>query len=277
MPLPETKTIKLYRFEKNEKERCETISNKQLWISAPSEFNDLDDCRIRGIFGFQMSHEEHEKIMNGIKLFYPDESKLENEVLSQETLNRLKTLIYLFAHNGNTTENRLYASKAWLEITEEIKTATGIRCFFGACPDNALMWAHYADNHKGFCIEYEVDIKTPGLLEVTYSSKLSDPSVTELLFSPEETFRRILTTKKIEWNYEKEWRLVYLRALSPEEKGKNIKRPDSIKPVRIITGAKYNPNQKTDENFAVDMAKKMGIDRLTYLEFKEQIEKTGTL
>ncbi|MCD1656119.1 DUF2971 domain-containing protein [Treponema zuelzerae] len=30
-------------------------------------------------------------------------------------------------------------------------------CCFCQKPDNYLLWSHYADNHRGFCIEYEFD------------------------------------------------------------------------------------------------------------------------
>lgn len=268
----EKKIIKLYRFEKNQKERCDTILNKQLWISAPSEFNDLDDCRMPGMFRVPLTTKEHDKISKGIELFYPDEAKLENEVLSREILQQIKHFIAPYANDGTTLEKIFFSAASISEIRRQIQTTTGVHCFFGDSPDNALMWAHYADNHKGFCIEYEVAIETPGLLEVNYSSKLPAPSVTELLFSPEETLRRILTTKKMEWNYEKEWRLVYLRALNPGEKGMNIERPDTIKPVRIITGEKYNLGQKANEDFAIDMAKGMGLERLSYRKYKAQLE-----
>lgn len=269
----EKKPIKLYRFEKNSPKRRKTILNNELRISAPSEFNDLDDCRMPGMFRVPLTTKEHDKISKGIELFYPDEAKLENEVLSREILQQIKHFIAPYANDGATLEKIFFSAASISEIRKQIQTTTGVHCFFGDSPDNALMWAHYADNHKGFCIEYEVAIETPGLLEVNYSSKLPAPSVTELLFSPEETLRRILTTKKMEWNYEKEWRLVFLRALSPGEKGMNIKRPDTIKPVRIITGAKYNHDQKANETVAVNMAEKLEIEHLTYIKFKKQIER----
>lgn len=267
----EKKPIKLYRFEKNSPKRRKTILKNELRISAPSEFNDLDDCRITGIFRVPLTPEEYGKILEGIELFYPAEANSETELLSKEILQQLKELIILYSNPIGIIEE-LFIQSIINRIKEQIRTTTGACCFFGDNPDSDLMWAHYADNHKGFCIEYEADYETPGLLEVTYSSKLPAPSATELLFSPKETLGRIVTTKNMEWNYEKEWRLVFLKALSPGEKGMNIKRPDTIKPVRIITGANYNPDQKTNKKFIASMTKKFEATHLTYNNFKKQIE-----
>lgn len=32
-------------------------------------------------------------------------------------------------------------------------------CSFSTNPKNLLMWSHYADEHKGLCIEYRTDQK----------------------------------------------------------------------------------------------------------------------
>ena len=74
-----------------------------------------------------------------------------------------------------------------------------------------LMWAHYADSHKGFCLEYDL-AKLPkgyrfGLLPVIYSDKRYDATNavitrnTNLLMNP-------YYFKSSHWKYEKEWRMV---------------------------------------------------------------------
>jgi hypothetical protein len=75
------------------------------------------------------------------------------------------------------------------------------------------MWAHYADSHKGFCVEYELDIDEQGNLptgfhRVVYASQLPYPSILELLLTPEECINRIVTTKAMEWSYEEEVRYI---------------------------------------------------------------------
>ena len=82
------------------------------------------------------------------------------------------------------------------------------------------MWAHYADNHRGFCVEYEVrnprSIKVSASLHpISYSSAPLILDVEELLFTPKQAIIRIVTTKSSHWAYENEYRTVYLKALDP--------------------------------------------------------------
>lgn len=74
-----------------------------------------------------------------------------------------------------------------------------------------LMWAHYADSHKGFCMEYDL-ARIPagyrcGILPVIYSDKrynITNAVITRntnLLMNP-------YYYKSSHWEYEKEWRMV---------------------------------------------------------------------
>jgi hypothetical protein len=136
------------------------------------------------------------------------------------------------------------------------------------------MWAHYADNHAGFCVEYEVSPE-PGdlnLFSVNYSSQLPKISVSELIFSPIETFTRILTTKKIEWAYENEWRIIHLNSFDPnnEESGKLIDLPAGMKVTQIIAGCRlHSINDDTSRyQMVLDMANQIGINVKTYDAFR---------
>jgi hypothetical protein len=79
------------------------------------------------------------------------------------------------------------------------------------CP---LMWSHYADMHRGLCIEYEFENhKCMGLKEVTYkadrSIKISD-LIDWKINKSAAAHRNIIDTyfyaKSRQWRYEKEWR-----------------------------------------------------------------------
>lgn len=88
-------------------------------------------------------------------------------------------------------------------------------------PCNRLMWSHYADNHRGLCIEYDFSAFDPfsaGVIfaPVIYSPKR--PQVPEKLLNDVATDQldrqdyRFLTstlfTKDSVWQYESEWRIV---------------------------------------------------------------------
>lgn len=98
------------------------------------------------------------------------------------------------------------------------------------CTDykNRLMWSHYADSHKGFCIEYDFSQMQELLpLPIFYSNERPlVPWKATLNNSPENVSEATaelmlgLLTKDDAWSYENEWRI-----LSTVTKNADIKMP----------------------------------------------------
>lgn len=84
------------------------------------------------------------------------------------------------------------------------------------------MWALYADENKGCCIELEVTSKTWKSVDVKYQSEM--PNVNN-------TVEEIITTKSKEWEPQQEVR--FLRRI---EKLKSTRRTMRIKIKRILFG-----------------------------------------
>ncbi|VGO17822.1 hypothetical protein PDESU_06424 [Pontiella desulfatans] len=79
------------------------------------------------------------------------------------------------------------------------------------CWDSCLMWSHYADSHKGICVElaYDKDTRLPDGCEfgkVRYSTHYPRP-VANRIEDPSE-FQTLFLTKSTDWMYEHEWRLI---------------------------------------------------------------------
>ena len=97
--------------------------------------------------------------------------------------------------------------------------------------DNELMWAHYANSNKGFCIEYdfskapqlkpEIWQKLISIYKVIYKDEQEEFSFMRILDyimkgqTDKEEYKSIsydmmqkLITKKAFWSYEKEWRIL---------------------------------------------------------------------
>jgi len=105
---------------------------------------------------------------------------------------------------------------------EILKTArTRLKNFSATCfnrtgPEDLLMWAHYADNHSGFCVEYsydpmELSFKEEGrfkIAPVIYRSSLPSFDIKSLLFTPANVAVDFLFSKSEQWAYEREVRLV---------------------------------------------------------------------
>ncbi|MDD4032903.1 MAG: DUF2971 domain-containing protein [Bacteroidales bacterium] len=78
-------------------------------------------------------------------------------------------------------------------------------------PDNELMWAHYANSHKGFCLAYDVDIlisdyvkqKTVKMVKVIYENWEN------INLSQHDIYQSLLGIKSPNWLYENEIRLIF--------------------------------------------------------------------
>src|SRR5580704_16264537 len=116
------------------------------------------------------------------------------------------------------------------QFAKGTREALRVGCF-SERNDSILMWSHYADHHRGICIEYETRwLSIPGglgfLHPVNYYPEL---------FNPTEYFRYIpddynnfmlmiaACHKAPEWAYEQEWRYVDIA----------FRNQHSIKPSRI--------------------------------------------
>lgn len=73
-----------------------------------------------------------------------------------------------------------------------------------ANPASTLLWAHYADNHKGFALGFQlwVDEIPENLIEVQYVSEIPKSSAHGEL-------KDIVKYKASEWSYEDEYRFIY--------------------------------------------------------------------
>lgn len=108
--------------------------------------------------------------------------------------------------------------------TEEILLTSGI-CSFSKVRQNQLMWSHYADEHKGFCIGFEKEklkSELPEIKEITVNYQDDYPynDIMEIIndcienldgdFSNviiQSIVRKIIQTKYTNWRYEREVRL----------------------------------------------------------------------
>lgn len=101
-------------------------------------------------------------------------------------------------------------------------------CCFSRNFRNILMWSHYANNHKGFCIGiYHPELENSGLLaDVIYSKYFLDVNEDNFLkIDSEKGFNqdwdKILNHKFLDWSYEEEIRLI-LELDNCSSKGKSF-------------------------------------------------------
>lgn len=129
-------------------------------------------------------------------------------------------------------------------MQEQLSLLYGVVCL-AEIPDNLLMWGHYTDSYRGFVAEFICDWEhvkyvprargTPfGIgFKVEYTTKI--PVLRSDFLNAPQRF----CTKKPEWSYEQEWRVIRLLATSDsaeDEKGHRFLRFPPLSLRRIICG-----------------------------------------
>ncbi|WP_170299157.1 DUF2971 domain-containing protein [Larkinella terrae] len=90
---------------------------------------------------------------------------------------------------------------------------TGLRkncgvCCFTSDPDNALMWSHYTESHKGIALGFNIMPVMQGGQFFIQPVDYLDQIIAQSYFTGnEETLRHLILTKSSIWSYEKEWRV----------------------------------------------------------------------
>ena len=86
----------------------------------------------------------------------------------------------------------------------------GVACFTES-KNNMLMWAHYADNGKGICLEFDTEYEPFTLMrKVNYVDSIPEiNSLSALIEDDFDQFIDLYCTKSSHWEYEKEWRSLH--------------------------------------------------------------------
>lgn len=189
---------KLYKYRTFSARALRMLANNELYFASSDAFNDPFDCRARKEFEFKDRNELITKM-----------APLE---VSHQSITIKKAVSYLeeVTASPQTTEN--YIKKKSEHFQQVVMQSFGI-CSFSEIPDNILMWSHYSDGHKGFCIEFSRSDENM----LNWAKPVDYPANDEFPFidywkgkqkEQIEEFKKIILTKSKHWYYEKEWRIV---------------------------------------------------------------------
>ena len=214
----------LYKFYAGSERNVETVFNNKMWYSAPICFNDPYDCdftidKRATINSLLVSIAQENNMKKGSAAW-----KEAHIVLEKEFPNLSKTI-------------------------DNLKSSMGVACL-SENYDTGLMWSHYANNHKGICVEYNLmDFNrllrfTP--IPVIYSKEKSvlrrlryryvDYDITSF-------YIKSLVYKEESWKYENEWRIIREDKACGEQWNdeKHGALLDSVRPVSVILGCNAEP------------------------------------
>lgn len=162
--------------------------------------------------------------------------------------------------------DRLMSVNALEEIHRRLQDTVdkaGIVCF-SMVRDDILMWAHYADKHKGLCLEFDGSCNCMFFGQaqpVAYEDYTPIPLHED---SDRQVTRAILTKSK-HWSYEKEYRI-----FRPETAGQNINYP-----VELLTGIIFGCMTPSEVRASVKQWVKEGDCRVAFFEARPKVAEFG--
>ena len=304
----------LFHYRRCSEQSIEAFRENKLFFNTASNFNDPYDCLVFC---------DKKAIEQEINTIGSEENKafLSALIHNPEMANSIPFQVApeFMAKIKETTsigdfETRLsgLSDEYWLAIKKDLQTAISknlesiVSYYQTQMPlvclsekyDNILMWAHYADNHKGFVVEYDsqslqtrcgtcpegkdfktcADWQATRLMPILYTNQRYDAtgyivdSTLANLFNAHGlqnlwSFRDCFAQYKINiykhycWDYEKEWRLQLYNV--------NGKKEIKAKPVAIYLGCRI---AKCYEDILVKYAKEQNIK---IYKMNEHPSKTG--
>lgn len=222
----------LYRFRQLDDKFNGILENSAMWFSEPDFFNDPFDCKAN------LEHDYPQNIV--IKWFKKQGMSLTEAKghYSSITKQQLEDIIVSAIQN--------HISKSYV-------------CCFAKENDNLLMWSHYTNSHTGVCLKFDITEDTDFFcfpIHVNYSENYPRENYIK---DEKKAINSILTTKAIDWQYEKE-----IRVIKPFDKQNEFTfKKTALK--EIIFGCKTEP-QKIQE--IKDLTTK---NRFTHVEFSQAI------
>jgi Protein of unknown function (DUF2971) len=124
----------------------------------------------------------------------------------------------------------------------DAKNNSGIACF-SETNTNELMWAHYADNYAGICIGYDTRSLAGGLSDQARVVRLvygdTPPPIGEGdALNTTSAARKILSHKKANWAYEREWRVLGRNGINEYEDDRAV--------TAVYFGSRINSNNRDE-------------------------------
>ncbi len=211
---------KIYKYCKVTEHNLTNLENNQIYLNSPIEFNDPFDCAMC------INWYENRKnlfIENKDKYLQNIDIKAKSEIL--ERINNgedpEEVMINVLSSSKDALKNQQFLEcinelqKNYIdEISNKFQSEKTLLSCFSDDYKNILMWSHYADNHKGFCVEYDIsdrDLQYDDFMRmlhpVIYAENFLNINYSQIQLKYVVGFCLVLQ-KFIDWQYENEYRLI---------------------------------------------------------------------
>lgn len=218
--------IRIYKYQPYNIHSLANLKSRQIWFSKVASFNDPFERAY--VIDQEIADDDWVSLYARLR-----DSEFRDQVpLTNDELDRR------YMTDGMINERfKQEVKEGALGPMAKQGFALGGVCSLTEKNDDILMWAHYADGHRGFCLEFDTSfVPFNELYQVKYQDQI--PTFNPIrLFRDVEEAMQIFTTKFTAWSYEKEWRLFH-------SQGDKAYRYGVKALARIYFGAEMEPTNK---------------------------------
>jgi hypothetical protein len=193
---------RLFKYQAFAPNSLANIKQASVWFSAPSRFNDPFDCAL-SIVKTDLSDRDFGRALEYVRRAGQMVPELEAE---------------MYRDGETTTRFREITVESIQKVFEERRTIQshhrGVACF-SAKSDDLLMWSHYSQGHRGFCLEFDTSVEPFSKAKpVVYRDDVPVINPIDILDRTDngELLDAMVYTKATCWSYEQEWRLLHIEA-----------------------------------------------------------------
>ncbi len=222
---------RLFKYQSFSDKLLEQLCYDLVYYADPANFNDPLDClpvvvanlsrpELEGLLAqmvVKRSAKEVDAAMKKVRLRGEKATARRNALTESEARELLGEIDYN-ATNSEVEDPEAYIRYALSHAIErELRRTheTGVLCLSSKF-NSPLMWSHYANQHRGVCVEYDVSKLEPKALHrVAYgesrqvlASQIRDWVLGNSPLARQAIDRACLLTKSRKWAYEGEWRLL---------------------------------------------------------------------
>ncbi len=242
----------LYKYYACNKWTQDIFERNQIYFQSPDGFNDPLDSKVSTAY----EGTEEQRVSRVIDLWRKGPAKEKKE-------EDLRPQALDIVRRDQDITRMLKTSE---QSEERTRKQMGIFCM-SSKRDNILMWSHYAEAHKGFCLGFRTGSPFFGRA-LPVENYASDRPCLNLVEPPplKETTQPLLTKAK-DWEYEDEWRIV------DYEGGPGVKQYPAEALRSVILGCRIMPgnrqqimqwwrarNPRPDVYWAQEKEKEFGLD-----------------
>lgn len=191
---------RLYKYQPFTTLSLANLKSRSIWFSRPTSFNDPFDCSI------SVLTQPSAAVLAQIVSIYQKRIPSNERARYLDEQGEPNTEFIESIHRGL---RRGYFDRQQLMLNQR-----GVSCFT-ELNDNLLMWSHYGDGHRGFCLEFDTKFEpfSSTSHRVQYSSEVPEFDPGKALVDPSfDMMRPLILTKSSEWEYEREWRLFHMES-----------------------------------------------------------------